>query len=137
MRFLPVILLIACACIVAACASTGSTGSQNKSGVITKQEIEESGLVFGDAYDVVRQLRPSWLIKRGVSTVGPRQGNDADLMDFIAVYVDRVFMGDTETLRGVSSLSVEEIEHLNTARAQRLGSRSHIHGAIVVKTRAQ
>ena len=121
---------------VAGCASSGGGRSPNKSGTITQEEVDNSGLVFSTAYDVVRQLRPNWLIKRGVSTFFGTENSDT-LLDFIAVYVDGNLMGDPETLRGVSPLYIRDIQFLDTARAQRMGSRSHIHGAIVVRTRAQ
>ena len=120
-----------------ACASSSSGGSQNKSGTITLAEIEASGLVFTDAHEIVRQFRPRWLIKRGKATISPGQGPDADLLDYVAVYVDNILMGDPDALHTVTALSVQEIEHFDTARAQRLGSRSHPHGAIVVRTKSR
>ena len=113
-----------------------SASTANKHGPITIEEIGSSGFVFNFAHDIVRQLRPHWLVKRGVSTFLPSTDNST-LLDFIAVYVDRNFMGGPETLRTVSAIQVEQIQFLDAGRAQRLGSRSHIHGAIVVTTRSQ
>ena len=104
--------------------------------MIDRAEIESSGLVFVHAHDIVRQLRPGWLVERGVSTFVPNQNSDT-LLDYIAVYVDRNLRGRPETLRQIPAIDVATIEFLNTARAQRLGSRSHIHGAIVIRTRQQ
>ncbi len=122
--------------LASSCKSVESTSSSNRSGAITIEEISASGFVFTNAYEIVRQLRPQWLIERGVSTFIPST-NSNTLLDFIAVYVDRNFMGDPETLRGVPALQVEQIHFLDAGRAQRLGSRSHIHGAIVLTTRTQ
>jgi len=122
--------------LLAGCASSGGGLSPNKSGTITQKEIEDSGLAFATAHDVVRQLRPRWLIKRGVSTFYPTGVSDT-LLDFIAVYVDNNLMGDPETLKGVNPLYIRDMKFLDTGQAQRLGSRSHIHGAIVVRTRAR
>ncbi len=129
-------LHIICAVLLAGCVSSGESRSPNKTGTITHQEIESTGLVFSSAYDVVRQLRPQWLIKRGVSTFVPTGVSDT-LLDFIAVYIDNQLLGDHETLRQLSPLFVRDIKFLDTAQAQRLGSRSHIHGAIVVRTRTR
>lgn len=120
--------------LLAGCKSTESTSSSNNRGTIDRAEIESTGLVYAHAYDIVRHLRPGWLIERGVSTFFPNREGDT-LLDYIAVYVDRNLTGDPESLRRIPSIDVSTIEFLNTGRAQRLGSRSHIHGAIVVKTR--
>ena len=130
-------LVFAGANLLAGCAFTGRGGIQNKTSAITQEEIEMSGLVFTDAYDVVRQFRPHWLIKRGTAKLSPRQGGGADtLLDYIAVYEDRTLMGGPDALRGIAAFYVMKIEFLDAARAQRLGSRSHMHGAIVVSTRS-
>ena len=120
--------------LLAGCKSTEGTSSSSGTGTIERSEIEESGLVFADAHDIVRQLRPGWLIERGISTFARNTGSDT-LLDYIAVYVDRNLLGDPGALRRVPAIDVFTIEFYDTARAQRLGSRSHIHGAIVLTTR--
>ena len=128
------VLLIACAGI-AACKTTGAGTRTGPSADITLEEMHDSGLSFSTAHDVVRQFRPQWLITRGVSIMQPQRGSDATLMDYVAIYVDDTFIGGPDTLYGISALAIRSIEHLGRGRAQRLGSRSHIHGAIVVYTR--
>ena len=120
--------------LVAGCKTSQSTSSASNRGAIDRTEIESNGFVFAHAYDIVRQLRPGWLIERGVNTFAPNREGDT-FLDYIAVYVDRNLTGDPESLRRIPAIDVSLIEFLNTARAQRLGSRSHIHGAIVVMTR--
>lgn len=122
--------------LLAGCKSSENTSSSSNRGIIDRAELESSGLVFAHAYDIVRQLRPAWLIERGISTFVPNRPSDT-LLDYIAVYVDRNLTGNPESLRQILAIDVATIEFLNTARAQRLGSRSHIHGAIVVTTRRQ
>ena len=133
-RLLP--LLLATVLFLGGCASSSGSQSPNKSGRITQTEIAESGLTFTNAHDVVRQLRPRWLIKRGISTF-VATGNSDTLLDFVAVYVDRQLMGGPEALQNVSPLLIRDIQFLDTARAQSLGSRSHIHGAIQLRTRSR
>ena len=128
-------LLIALVLAVGACATTSSDSSQNKRGTITLEEIDGSGLVFNDAYEIVRQFRPQWLVKRGTVNINPAQGGQ--LIDYVAIYVDNVFQGDPETLRSITAQSVREVEHFNAAQAQRLGPRGHPHGAIVVRTKTR
>ncbi len=125
-------LLIALVVALGACASSSSAGSQNKSGTITLEEIEAAGLVFTDAYEIVRQFRPQWLIKRGRATIGSSQ-----VYDYVVIYVDNIRQGEPETLRSVSAQSVQEIQHYNMAEAQRLGPIGHPHGAIVVRTKSR
>ena len=127
---------LVCTLLLGGCAASGGSQSPNKTGTITQSEIDESGLIFATAHDVVRQLRPRWLIERGVSSFIPTGVSDT-LLDFIAVYVDNQLLGDPESLRGVSPLLITDIRFLDTAESQRLGSRSHIHGAIVVRTRSR
>ena len=122
--------------LLAGCAASGESRAPNKSGTITQSEITSHGAAFTNAHDVVRMLRPRWLIKRGISTFVPTGVSDT-LLDFVAVYVDNQLLGDPETLRNISPLVIRDIRFLNTAEAQRLGSRSHIHGAIVLRTRAR
>jgi hypothetical protein len=128
-------LLVALAALVGACATT-SGGGRDPSGSITQEEIEASGLVFNNAYEVVRQFRPQWLIKRGTVNIDPGN-NVGELIDYVVVYVDNILRGDPETLRSITAQSIREVEHFNRAEAQRLGPRGHPHGAIVVHTRAR
>ena len=136
MRIASSTLLIAFVLAVGACATTSTDGSRNKSGIITLEEIDEAGLVFTNAYEIVRQFRPQWLVKRGTVNINPgAQGGQ--LVDYVVIYVDNIRQGDPETLRSITAQSVQEIEHYNTAPAQRLGPRGHPHGAIVVQTRTR
>ena len=122
--------------LLSGCKASENAANSSNRGTIDRTEIESSGLVFAHAYDMVRQLRPAWLVERGIATLVPNRESDT-LLDYIAVYVDRNLTGDPESLRRIPAIDVDTIEFLNTARAQRLGSRSHIHGAIVVSTRRQ
>lgn len=127
--------LIALVSLAGACA-TSSGGGRKASGSITQEEIEASGLVFNSAYEVVRQFRPQWLIKRGTVNID-RNNNVGELIDYVVVYVDNIRRGDPETLRTITAQSIREVEHFNAAEAQRLGPRGHPHGAIVVHTRVR
>ena len=131
MRITVSILLSALVLFVGACATTSSGGTQNKSGAITLEEIEGSGLVFNNAYGIVRQFRPQWLVKRGRAKIS------SQAYDYVVVYVDDIRQGDPETLHAITAQSVREIEHYNMAQAQRLGPLAHPHGAIVVRTKTR
>ncbi len=136
MRIASSTLLIVLVLAVGACATTSTDGSRSKSGIITLEEIDGAGLVFTNAYEIVRQFRPQWLVKRGTVNINPgAQGGQ--LVDYVVIYVDNIRQGDPESLRSITAQSVQEIEHYNTAQAQRLGPRGHPHGAIVVRTKTR
>ena len=136
MRIASSTLLIVFVLAVGACATTQTDGSRNKSGTITLEEIDEAGLVFTNAYEIVRQFRPQWLVKRGTVNINPG-GQGGQLVDYVVIYVDNIRQGDPESLRTITAHSVQEIEHYNTAQAQQLGPRGHPHGAIVVRTKTR
>jgi len=131
MRVTLSIFLIVLMLAVGACATTSTDGSRSKSGTLTLEEIDGAGLVFTNAYEIVRQLRPQWLIKRGRARINPQA------YDYVVVYVDNIRQGDPQTLHTITAQSVQEIEHYNMAQAQRLGPIAHPHGAIVVRTRTR
>ncbi len=131
MRIILATLLIMLVLAVGACATTSTEGSRNKSGTITLEEIDGEGLVFTNAYEIVRQFRPQWLVERGRATIS------SQAYDYVVVYVDNIRQGDPQTLYTITALSVQEIEHYNMAQAQRLGPIAHPHGAIVVRTRTR
>lgn len=122
---------------MASCRTTGVGAGGGPTGDITQDEMSDSGLVFVSAYDVVRQFRPQWLLTRGISVLQPQPGPDATLLDYVGVYEDELFLGGPDNLRNIPAQNIRRIEHFDRARAQHLGSRSHIHGAIVVHTRSR
>ncbi len=130
-------VILALALATASCATTGTGSEGAPTGDITQGEIRGSGLIFVSAYDVVRQFRPQWLLTRGISILQPQSPSDATLLDYVGVYEDELFLGGPDNLRTIPAQNIRRIEHFDRARAQRLGSRSHIHGAIVVHTRSR
>lgn len=132
-RSSPLVLLVLLA--LPACASSASTSensSRRKADLITREDIEKSSFVTGDAYQLVQRLHPEWLRRRGDRlNVNEHQ----EMMEGnIVVYVNDVRMGGPAVLREVRTDSIEEIRYLDTAAATRLGT-GHQHGAILVRTR--
>jgi hypothetical protein len=99
--------------------------------VISQEEIEKSGSTYISAYQIVEQLRPHWLQKRGTVSLNPESG----MVDYIVVYEDRNRMGDPEALRGIAAQNVSEIQRYSTGDAIPFGPPDHPHGAIVVRTK--
>ena len=102
MRIVQFTFLVAVVLFVGACATT-SGGSQNKSGTITQEEIDASGLVFNNAHEIVRQFRPQWLIKRGKTTIHSGRSGGADALDYVVIYVDDIRSGDPQVLHTISA----------------------------------
>lgn len=132
-RSSPLVLLVLLA--LSACASSASTSensSRRKADLITREDIEKSSFVTGDAYQLVQRLHPEWLRRRGDRlNVNEHQ----EMMEGnIVVYVNDVRMGGPAVLREVRTDSIEEIRYLDTAAATRLGT-GHQHGALLVRTR--
>ncbi|HUR92809.1 MAG TPA: hypothetical protein VMY38_09080 [Gemmatimonadaceae bacterium] len=112
--------------LASACASSGiSTGeSPGSRNVITAEEIRRGSP--GTALDVVRALRPSWLVKRGPQSVS----YEAD----IVVYLGRARMGGISALSELASGNITSMEFLTPAAANYRFGAGHPHGAIVVST---
>lgn len=130
-RLLVSILLLG---LVAGCGSTGNSAGRDRNR-ITLAEIQESELGFSTAYDIVRQFRPQWLIKRGRARIEPGDMGSGD--EEIAIYEDNIRLGGEDNLRRISAQAVQEIAFFTAAEALRLGPGSHLHGAIVVYTRVR
>ncbi len=116
--------------VVAGCASTG-TSSGSGGDIIGQEEIEEWGSTFSSAYQIVEQLRPHWLRKRGTVRLDPNSGD----IDYIVIYEDRNRMGDPEALRTIAAQNVREIQRYSSGAAIRFGPPDHPHGAIIVRTK--
>lgn len=112
--------------LATACASGGSRGDDPiRYGRTTISLEEVRGAEAGNAYDVVRRARPSWL-----SSAPPRE--------LIAVFVNETQFGWIESLRQVSSPMIESIEYMDrgaiNARFTSEKAR-HIGAGILIRTR--
>lgn len=113
-----------CFLVAGACASSPpapTVGGGNRS-VLTAEEIRSASP--GTALDVVRALRPAWLIKRGPQSVS----YESD----IVVYLGRARMGGVSALGEIASGSVTSMEFLTPAAANYRFGAGHPYGAIVV-----
>lgn len=111
----------------AACASAGggnsSTGG-NRS-VLSSEELRVE--VGRNLADVIRQLRPQWLVKRGATSFN----NEGD----IVVYQDGTRLGGPEVLRTIPTDAVESVRLLGAGEATTRFGTGHTHGAIVIVSR--
>ena len=102
---------------------TGQPGSQRVDrNQITRAEIDEAGP--SNLYNLVQNLRPTWLQVRGVS-----DGTG------VAVYLDGTRIGEDESLRGIHSDNVEALQYLSSQMASARLGMGHLNGAIMVTSR--
>lgn len=123
---------LAAAVGLGACATTGSGSSEGGGDVIGQEEIAKWGPTFSNAYQLVEQLRPHWLLQRGNVSLNPGSG----MVDYVVVYEDRNRLGDPDELRTIAAQNVKEIQHYSTGEAIQFGPPDHPHGAIVVRTKS-
>jgi hypothetical protein len=126
----PAAAALAVALVVAAlpaCVTSGGGSGGSASGPITRAEIEASPSRNG--YDLVQNLRPSWLRTRGSTslrrTEAPRP----------VVYIDRIREESVESLRRIDSDMIFQVEFLSASDATTRFGTGHTGGAIVVTLR--
>ena len=121
--------------VLGGCASGGTrteakgaentTAQRRNTDVITVDELATVG--HYDLYAAINQLRPSYLVTRGVTSLGV-----ATAPEVIQVYVDGARKGDLQVLHQINASDVKEVRHLSATEAtQRFGT-GNTMGAIVV-----
>lgn len=110
---------------VSACAATQNSGSSSNRNLLTSEEIQQASQ-YSNAYEIVQNLRPQWLRKRGRHSIY-NEGT-------IVVYLDDIRYGSPEALREISAEGVRSIQFLGAAQASNRYGLDHDHGAILVKT---
>ena len=120
-------ILIFLSAAAIACAPPSGTRTARDVNVITRQELEAA--VAQNAYDVIQNLRPSYLRTRGTQSLDPTVSTQA------WVYLDGQRYGDIATLRSMTVDAIEEIRYLNPSLATTKYGVNHTAGAIEVTTR--
>lgn len=122
------IILAGLALATAACASAaskpGSGGQRGPRDFIGVDEIESAG--GGTALDLVRNLRPMWLTKRGPQSLH-YEGD-------VVVYLGTARLGGPRALSEISVSNVTSLRYLNVAAANYRFGPGHPYGAIIVST---
>ena len=114
--------------LAAACGST--SGRSTQGGDPNVIEIDELARVrVATAYDIVQQLRPRFLQRRGqVSIANPDAG-------YAMVRLDAAPMGTLAQLRNIPAEIVQRIEFISAADATTRWGTGHSGGVILVTTR--
>jgi hypothetical protein len=116
--------------LLPACAGSGSGPSRPQSdrNVITLAEIEETEA--RDAYEVVQQLRPRWMVRnRGQRTMFE------DGADFAKVVVDEFPPREFDVLREIPRETIFEIRFLEPREATFLYGSGYNEGVVKVITK--
>jgi len=115
---------------VIGCASGGMTNNPaSNAGIITRGEIVSAG--SGNAYEIIRRLRPNFLRAHGATTVGQAQ----ELSAFPNVYLDGLMYGDINSLRNIDATQMDEVRMYGAAEAQTRFGSGNSNGVIAITSR--
>lgn len=112
-----------------ACASTdGTRSSQGNDDRLVFQELSMS-LSGKTSYEVVEEMRPQWLRKRGRSSINNPEE--------VKVYLEGTAYGSVQSLKDFSAENVDYVEHLSSGEAQFRFGPGNTQGALVVYLRSR
>src|SRR5678815_4575757 len=111
-----------------ACASAPTNGGGANLQIITEQEIERT--TAKNALEVVRKLRPNYLVSRGQVTINAPQGRTTP-----NVYLNGQFLGATEMLATIPVSQIEEIRLYHAGEVPPQWEQNNPSGLIAVKTK--
>ncbi len=109
-----------------AAAHTAAPTARRDPNLITADEIASKPAQT--LYDVVRALRPAWLMRDRPTALMPQ--NEGQLI----VYVDGTRFGNLESLRQFVPNAVQSIRYYSPSDAEARFGPGHLHGAIEVIT---
>ena len=127
---LAAVALALAAGVPAACArarpsgeASDGTSARRRRDVITRAEIARGQ--YANAYDVVRTLRPQWLVPRGPDTILNAPGE-------VQIRVDESWLGGVATLSSVPVAGIEAIRYVDPVAAAGRWGGDFRNGAIVI-----
>ncbi|PYP56968.1 MAG: hypothetical protein DMD40_09450 [Gemmatimonadetes bacterium] len=101
-----------CAMALVASAAPAQSKPKSSSTLITQDEIERARPSVGNAFDVVRLLRPRWLGRAREMVLMPQPGSDARMAE-IHVYMDERDKGDIEFLRTIPAELIYSLKYMS------------------------
>ena len=121
------LLVVAAACARARAPRDGEPAAgdapRRRGDVITRAEIARGQ--YANAYEVVRTLRPQWLLPRGADTFVNAPGE-------VQVRVDESWLGGVATLSSVAVAGIEAIRYVDPVAAAGRWGGDFRNGAIVI-----
>jgi hypothetical protein len=120
-------LVLAGVLILAGCSGMatggGASGATNE---ISREDIEAR--IHLNTYEIVRQLRPTWVRSRGRPSFGdPDAGSPV-------VYLDETFYGPVASLNQIDPRAIQRIEFMSASDATTRFGTGHMGGVIMVMT---
>jgi hypothetical protein len=118
------------AALALACASAGhrtGPGLAHDPNLITADEIAKLNAMT--AYDVVKRLRPQFLVSRGTTSIVDTRPTTP------VVYLDGIRYGDVSSLVGIEASHVATIRYITGPEAQQRFGSDNVGGAILVTTK--
>ncbi len=100
-------------------SSGGSGGGPNQ---ITREQLQETGLEYVSAWEIIERFHPQWLQRRGTYS-------------FPRVVVNGLPYGGLDSLRNMLGSDIEEIHYLTAGDATTRFGTGYTSGAILVVTR--
>ncbi|MEP6905188.1 MAG: hypothetical protein ABI875_03845 [Gemmatimonadales bacterium] len=111
------------------CASAGTPGGERtNTSIITQQELAAAGA--GNAYDVIRRLRPNFLVSRGEVSLGNAQGASP----YPNIYLDGLMYGDINVLKNIDAQQLVEVRMYQSWEAQTKFGLGNNSGVIAITT---
>jgi hypothetical protein len=107
-----------------ACGRNSQSRPSGDPDIIQRYQIQSAS--YASAHDVVRALRPNWLIKRSP--------NGRNSPTPIWVYVDGNRFGDISQLRNISAQSIGSIRRIDGISATTRWGTGHSEGVLYVLT---
>ena len=104
-------------------ASEPQSPHRRRTDVITREEMASGQ--FASAYDIIRTLRPQWLVARGPDTFLSAPGE-------VQVRIDGSWLGGVATLRSVTAAGIESIRWVDPIAAAGRWGGDFRNGAIVI-----
>jgi len=111
-------------CLLAGCAgaTTQSRGGQDRSAVLTSEELAKTN--SDNLYDAIAKLRPEWLTSRGPTSATDMTPTSVD------VYMNGTQLGDAGYLRQMRILDVSEVRYWDAGQASARFGMGHPRGVI-------
>ena len=111
-------------CLLAGCAgaTTQSRGGQDRSAVLTSEELAKTN--SDNLYDAIAKLRPEWLTSRGPTSATDMTPTSVD------VYMNGTQLGDASYLRQMRVLDVSEVRYWDAGQASARFGMGHPRGVI-------
>ena len=119
------------ACAGRTAQQVGQGGDRN---TIASAEIEATQAAT--AYELIRKLRPQFLIGRGSLSLDPQRNASADVgSSSPRVYVDDQLYGDVTALRGIIPGIIESVHFYPGSAAQQRYGHDNAAGVIAIATK--